>query len=608
MLVDRERQFWERWYAEDYSWNGLKAKSLGDGRTLQDYWAEEKERGLLIEAPDGREYTRFHLPFVLRGGEATSKNAMSLEEQEALEDALKEKVREAGRDGSVLALDGVVIPNAITISGIEFEDHQPIKISFGDAWLRKLAIIKMKLASFASDHSFYADGFHFEEVEVEGRINFWRSAIAGRNLMKMVSAGDPVQLGETYFDEWLVLNSCHFKKAFWSWRAHFARDFRCENCTFGEDSDEKKEDDAKYRPCITFGAAHFSALASFTDCQFKEATTFRAAVFEQDAVFNGVKWPAHFDDSVEAFAGAAMSGNAYFKGNEFFAFAAFAGANFEREVSLSDDAILSDDRFRAALCQAMSDDECVEAYRKEIAKEQEERGIEGKGRTQAKLTVERERLRTALSRGDAPGESGRTYYEPSLRELEKPRAKPPKEYEREFFDPRLRALEAGLRAVRKSAAEVRDISMAQRFFRFELLTRRKRVKRLIGGAGFFFTAYRRLSDFGSSFTRPILSLFILWLLAAVIFLFVGAAFVPDVALASDAPSALEFSARNIFRPTSVWSARDFHGEETFSYRLLFESGNLVRLAVRAIASFQSVLSGVLIFLFALAARRQFELR
>ncbi len=604
MLAEREKQFWDRWYAENYSWEGLKAKSLGEGRTLQDYWAEEKEQGLLVKAPDGREYTRFHLPFVLRSGEATSKNAMSLAEQKVLGGTLRKKIHDAENADGVLALDGIIFPGVIEIHGENLESEKPLAVRLRKAWAQSLSIQKRNLTSLLSDRSFYGAGFHFEQLEVAERVNFWRSAFGGRSLMQKVNVSEFAQLGESYFDEWLHLIECKFKQAFWSWRTYYARDFRCRSCVFGGDGSEEETENL----CASFGATHFSAEADFSDCEFRERIKFRAATFEQDAVFNGVKWPDCHGDFAEAFAGATLSGNAYFQEDAFSAFAAFAGANFKREVLLTEEAVIYDDRFRAALCQAMSDEDCLEAYRQKIAKEQEERGVIGKGREQARLTGLRENIRASQLQGGVPRPSGPLYYVPSKRELEKPKSKPPVAFERAFFEPRLRSLEAGLRAARKGAVEVRNVAMAQRFFRFELLTRRKRTQRLRNGAGIFFAAYRRLSDFGSSFARPLVSLFILWFAAAIFFLGVGSASVADISMTTDAPGAFEFSARNIFRPTSVWSARDFYNTEGFSFRLLFESSDIVRLIVRTVSSLQSLLSGVLVFLFALAARRQFELR
>jgi hypothetical protein len=58
------------WATRDFSWDGLANQLFTfrtpDGRqlspfTLQDFWREEEHR--LLDAPDGKKYTRFHYPF-----------------------------------------------------------------------------------------------------------------------------------------------------------------------------------------------------------------------------------------------------------------------------------------------------------------------------------------------------------------------------------------------------------------------------------------------------------------------------------------------------------------------------------------------------------------
>jgi len=60
--------WFEQWWAQDFSWEGLakrKIEGWDDGRTLQDYWHDEKDR--LIEFGKDkngklRQWTIFHQP------------------------------------------------------------------------------------------------------------------------------------------------------------------------------------------------------------------------------------------------------------------------------------------------------------------------------------------------------------------------------------------------------------------------------------------------------------------------------------------------------------------------------------------------------------------
>ncbi len=53
------RTGFQRWWDEDWSWDGLAKRKWKDERSLQDYWAEEKDRLITFA---GRTWTRFHLP------------------------------------------------------------------------------------------------------------------------------------------------------------------------------------------------------------------------------------------------------------------------------------------------------------------------------------------------------------------------------------------------------------------------------------------------------------------------------------------------------------------------------------------------------------------
>jgi hypothetical protein len=91
----RDKEWWDAWWEEDFSWDGLAKKSwdgwlvLPDGSfaeeqtgdtpppdgaraaTLQDYWRDQERD--LITGPDGIRFTRVHLPPAWRDGTPTGK-------------------------------------------------------------------------------------------------------------------------------------------------------------------------------------------------------------------------------------------------------------------------------------------------------------------------------------------------------------------------------------------------------------------------------------------------------------------------------------------------------------------------------------------------------
>src|SRR5438132_9712575 len=94
-----EAQWWKGWRAADHSWDGLAAKSpeaCGDIglRTLQDYWAGERDR-LIDEPGTGRRWTRFHCPLTFADGSPTPKALWNEADWQALADDLAKMMLDA---------------------------------------------------------------------------------------------------------------------------------------------------------------------------------------------------------------------------------------------------------------------------------------------------------------------------------------------------------------------------------------------------------------------------------------------------------------------------------------------------------------------------------
>ena len=72
-----DHDFWERWWQEDFSWENLNDSA-------RDFFAAEEREGRLIKAPDGRHYTRFHLPLAWKNGQTTGKLDWTREQHKVL--------------------------------------------------------------------------------------------------------------------------------------------------------------------------------------------------------------------------------------------------------------------------------------------------------------------------------------------------------------------------------------------------------------------------------------------------------------------------------------------------------------------------------------------
>lgn len=182
------------------------------------------------------------------------------------------------------------------------------------------------------------------------------------------------------------------------------------------------------------------------------------------------------------------------------------------------------------------------------------------------------------------------------------------------------ALEHGLRALKQSAESVRDRNLEQALFRYELIARRSQSD-VSPGEKVLSWIYGAISRYGSSSWRPIAAAVVLWVFFGLGYLwlayFAGALVMQDLSFYGARwhpalPEALGLSARSMFNLFGIWTVRvpEVVGEPTLSH--LFEAGLLrdspsFALATRCLSSIQSVLSGILLFLIALAARRRFQI-
>lgn len=191
-------------------------------------------------------------------------------------------------------------------------------------------------------------------------------------------------------------------------------------------------------------------------------------------------------------------------------------------------------------------------------------------------------------------------------------------------------LEACYRTLKLAMEENRDRAMEGYFFKLELKARRKRRdKDVPWWERVVSHMYEAVSDFGLSILRPLAWLFVLSVVMGGVFYSFASvldsnfqpfgASVPEDKLSSysaqigtnivhDVYSALTFSFNNVFRPFSALSAEGIDPKEpSWAASLLYGYGPGLGLGVRLLATFQSLASIMLVFLFGLAMRRRFQM-
>ena len=167
----------------------------------------------------------------------------------------------------------------------------------------------------------------------------------------------------------------------------------------------------------------------------------------------------------------------------------------------------------------------------------------------------------------------------------------------------LEQLEGGCRTVKVAMGKARDELMEQRYYRFQL-----KARRLQAGTPWLekvsSRVYALTSDYGLSLSRPLFSLLVLLLVFAAIYWAIPTTPIPSPAATpwvapTPAPDALSMSASRMF-PFGAFES------VSSNYVAAAQAGGAPTLAVRAIASLQSLIAATLVFLFGLALRRRFQ--
>ncbi len=324
-----EREWWDRWWAEDYSWEGLGRKhwigwlvDKSDGSihavnetsepaielartfsgrvqraTLQDYWREEE--GNLISSPDGkRKFTRVHLPLAWRDGTPTVKQGWADDKLDAI---LASKLIV----GAETKTDAFGIPQGPdrrtqlqgTILLRECADPQDVTRVVHLQCTQAMFSRRADFSHRSLGHSAwfvgtaFVDGGNFENATFSGAAKFVAAVFA---------------------------QDVDFENA------TFSGDLEFENATFVGSSNF---DGTKYQGAAGFEKTSFYRDAEFNDARFAGSANFGSASFLGSARFAR----ANFSDNAW-FAGASFYGFTEFLTTSFLGYTAFARATFADEA------------------------------------------------------------------------------------------------------------------------------------------------------------------------------------------------------------------------------------------------------------------------------------
>ena len=313
----RDKEWWDAWWAEDFSWDGLGAidpsgdpkhpwggwvVDIGDGSiyeadkspngrsvrpaTLQDYWREQESD--LITGPDGARFTRVHLPPAWKDGEPTEKVNWP---DDALDAVLAPKLLAGGES---------IFTGEWPDQKLEGQDRRA-QLQ-GSALLRAATHPQGRASPLSArfERAAFLRGARFDSATFSAKANFTSATFSGEaNFTSATFSGDALFLRTTFAGE-----------------ANFA-------C-------------ATFSRLSLFLRATFSGKAGFDRATFSSDAGFTSATFSGDVGFDGVNFSGHagFDSATfsggAGFTSAIFSGEARFTSATFSGEAAFYGASFSR--------------------------------------------------------------------------------------------------------------------------------------------------------------------------------------------------------------------------------------------------------------------------------------
>ena len=603
-LAAHARAWWAAWWAADYSWHGLAAKRLvGDDRSVQDYWSSEQ--AFLIDEPGSdRRWTRLHCPFVFADGTPSPKASWSQADWSALTDLIRTQTdRLSGGvlqhltlrldDGHVRA-DHAYIDQTTQVSG-------KATVNFSGAWVTEACFAGAELraadfsaATFCGRADFKAtvflDGARFNGARFIGDAEFDKAHFMG------TVADDH----NARFDKALFCGRSEFSEADFEAEAVFnGAQFAGRSAFFGV----KFEDRALFDGIDCLENMHFYKAA------FVRRLTINGATFYGKANFEGITdgdpialspQPIVLTTAADGAIGelspgtgptprsylalpkllardAAFYNDANFSNRDLLSPSTFEGARFFHLARFHGSEVHANVSFHNAV------------FRKALIH-----------RPQTLPPFPEALLKLRFSASDADD------YRAWKKDYLKDRAAALKDAfgRNSYFD----ALEASYRTLKQLMEDRRDRIREGDFFTLELLARRRRNDVPVWERAFSWL-YATVANYGNSIFGPLFWLVIVLAVSALGYYQSAEAIVYHEAGFKGAHllSAFSLAWHNAFAPFSILDASKANGVDPWLNDVLFGTHDAYAMVVKVAGTVQSLATLLLAFLFALAARRRFQI-
>lgn len=572
-----ENAWWDRWWAEDFSWEGLAKKTIAfkgglhGEKTLQEYWRRQPGKrgfvrsddqilatGELVRDPEENLWHLAHVPLTWRDGTAAKSawtdgrtlflQILTTRLEMAQMTLFSEELAPAGGIDGRARLEG-----AIFLPG-DYDFPTPgegraLHLDAEWVWFAALKAIGRAFGPGARfDRAFISGDTHFDQTNFAERAGFIGTTFAGET-----------RFSESSFDGMISFEDATFAEAAHFYKTTFAGGAHLDRVTFGGDAYFEHAAfngftyfrGARFESDCRFHRARFSKDAHFKGARFQAQMGFNEAAFEEQAFFEHILWPGSpghwhkiFDRTMfktfVSFRGAKRQG--VHNTESFIPHAAFDGTKFERrpDFDVTSEAAASQN-FEASLRGA-----------KFVASESKPAN--------------------------------------SQDELD-----------------RLTELEGGCRVLKKAMADESDKTREHMFYRFELMARNARSdtpwqEKLAS------RVYEAVSDYGTSILWPWRWLLAVAGFAAVLYFYIGIWQAPEKFVPWQwLWDAFDLSLSRVFQPLTFWSASNLQDNALGMELIGNKDRGLLAFFVRFLGTVQSLVSITLLFLSALALRRRFQI-
>ena len=603
-----EAQWWATWRAADFSWDGLAAKSSEACRdiglkTLQDYWAAERDR-LIPEPGTQRRWTRFHCPLAFADGSPSPKASWGETEWRALAQDLGALMLDpcvlfagivarlpAAPDGLWLNAPHAYLMGNLTLSAAAWQVDK--------AWIDGAAIADPAINGLWADEAVFA-----------GPVTLADTEIGAVSLKHALFIGD-ADFTRTRFTDTSVFTGARFANRADFSEAEFSGHAEFEQASFGRTADffgvsflnRALFDGAQCLSDIGFYKAAFVRRLSVSDATFYGKVNLEG-ITDGDPIAlspQSISLLANGADEAPGLTGTLDSAGGP-SGRSFQSLPKLLArrSTFYENANFSNRDLLSPSSFRGAAFF-----ERAQFYGSDVHASVNFHGTEFRRalrynpRSLPKYPESLLRLRyLGEASGDYAAFKKAFRADRLLRRTDDFTADA-------YFD----GLEASFRTLKQMMEDRRDRVREGEFFNYELRARRRRndVPWWERTASFI---YWGISDYGNSIFRPLLMMLLLYTGLSLAYFALGdhvSLMAPGRLSPAHLFSAFGFSWNNVFSPFSVLDPQRFSGGDQWAHDLVFSADEGANFRIKVLGTLQSLLTLTLAFLAGLAGRRRFQI-